>query len=159
MNKLVSSLTLAAVLLGAALPTLAAVELETRAFREVAATNAAGQQVTRLEPLQSAAPGQEVIYVITYRNTGDQPAQGLVVNNQVPAQMEYVGGSAEGERAQIAMSVDGSTFGPLASLRVPTADGALRPAEAADVTALRWTIEGAVAPGTSGTVRYRAVLK
>lgn len=159
MKALISSLGLAAPLLAFAIPALAAVELETRAYREVEVASADGEKAKNLEPLERAAPGQEVVYVITYRNSSDEAAQGLVVNNKVPAEMVFVAASARGANATAEVSVDGRTFGQLASLRVKNSDGSQRRALAADVTALRWTVQGAVAPGASGSVSYRAVLK
>lgn len=159
MNKIFGALALAAALMVSAVPALAAVELETRAFTEVTTTDASGAEVKKLEPVERAKPGQEVVFVITYRNTGEEPAENLVVNNRIPQEMVYVADTAQGESALIQVSVDGNLFGALESLKVSEVDEAVREAKASDVVALRWTLQGAVAPGDSGSVRYRAVLK
>ncbi|MBN8430366.1 DUF11 domain-containing protein [Microbulbifer salipaludis] len=159
MKKIFGALVLAVGLVTAAVPAFAAVELETRAFIEVAITDTNGVQSKELQPVERAQPGQEVVFVITYRNTGEEPAENLVVNNRVPKEMVYVADSAQGESALIQVSVDGNRFGSLQSLQVTEADGSVRAAKASDVVALRWTLQGAVAPGDSGSVRYRAVLK
>ncbi|MBB5212704.1 DUF11 domain-containing protein [Microbulbifer hydrolyticus] len=159
MRKIFGALALAAAFMASAVPALAAVELETRAFTEVTTTDVNGAQETKMEPVERAKPGQKVVFVITYRNTGEEPAENLVVNNRVPNEMVYVADSAQGESALIQMSVDGNLFDELESLKVTETDGSVRAAKASDVVALRWILQGAVAPGDSGSVRYRAVLK
>lgn len=155
MKSPLNTRVLGALLFAFAMPLMAAVELETRAYREV---DAEGTE-KKLEVLERAAPGQEVIYVIRYRNSGSEPAENLVVNNPVPTQMRYVAGSAEGTGTTVLVSVDGNNFGELSSLTVTTGDGNSRPAQAQDVTAVRWILNGSLPPGGSGEVRYRAVLK
>ncbi|WP_226701808.1 DUF11 domain-containing protein [Microbulbifer elongatus] len=159
MKKFFGAFALAAAFMASAVPAFAAVELETRAFIEVTTTDANGVTVTKMEPVERAQPGQEVVFVITYRNAGEEPAENLVVNNRIPKEMVYVADTAQGESALIQVSVDGNLFDALDSLRVTEADGTVRAAKASDVVALRWTLQGGVAPGDSGSVRYRAVLK
>ncbi|WGL18477.1 hypothetical protein PVT68_09300 [Microbulbifer bruguierae] len=159
MKKIFSAFALAVAFVASSMPVFAAVELETRAFIDVTTTDASGAQVTKLEQAERVQPGQEVVFIISYRNTGEKPAENLVVNNRVPNGMVYVAESAQGEDARIEVSVDGKGFGALETLQVTEADGSMRAALASDVVALRWTLQGAVAPGASGSVRYRAVLK
>ncbi|WP_105102979.1 DUF11 domain-containing protein [Microbulbifer pacificus] len=159
MKRFFGASALAAVLMVSSTLAFAAVELETRAFTEVTTTDANGSQTVTLEPAERVMPGTEVVFVITYRNGGKELAENLVVNNQVPAEMEYVADTAEGENARVEVSTDGKRFGALETLEVIEVDGSVRAAKASDVVALRWILEGAVAPGASGSVRYRAVLK
>lgn len=138
----------------------AALELSTEAFHEVEVTDKAGKKSLRREVLKKALPGQDVIYVITYRNTGKAPAARVVVSNPLPAELVFLPGSAEGAGARFELSVDGgSSWGDLSRLQVPGADGQPRPARAEDVTHLRWTLEAPVKAGASGRVSYRARLK
>jgi len=103
-------------------------------------------------------PGTEVFYVIRYRNTGDQPADKVAITNPVPAELEYVSVLGPGPANQI--SVDGGKqYGALSSLSVTGADGKSRPAEAADVTHVRWMLNAALAPGEGGSVSFKARLK
>ena len=159
MKKFLGAFALAAAFMASAVPALAAVELETRAFIEVTTTDANGDPETKLEQAERVQPGQQVVFVITYNNIGEEPAENLVVNNRVPAEMVYVAGTGEGENARVEVSVDDKVFGALETLEVTEADGSVRAAKASDVVALRWTLQGAVAPTASGSVRYRAVLK
>lgn len=135
-------------------------ELRMEALQEIQAVGKDGKKQKKTVPAARVVPGSEVIYVITYRNVGDQPADKAVITNPVPKEMAYKGGSGSGKGAVMEVSVDGGTnYGPLPSLRVKGADGAMRPAQAPDVTHVRWTLAKAVAPGQQGSVSYRAILK
>lgn len=150
-------------LCGLCLPGLVAaatLQLTTEAFHEVVVTGKDGKQTRKREPLTRALPGQEVIYDITYRNTGDKPADSVVVNNPVPPALVFQPGSAQGAGARAEVSVDGGRqYGGLESLRVTGTDGKPRPAVAGDVTHVRWILSAPVKPGAQGKVTYRAMLK
>lgn len=112
-------------------------------------------QVKRV-PAMRAVPGDWLVYTLDYRNTGNQPLENIVLDNPLPANIAYRA-PAEGSPAPD-LSVDGHTFGPLAALRVSTANG-LRPATAEDVTHVRWRVTGALPAGGAGEVAFKAVLK
>lgn len=136
----------------------AGVELKIDALHQVE-TTVNGVQSKKLEPLARALPGDEVTYVLNYHNTGDKPADNVVLNNPIPEHMTYVTDSATGDNAQVSVSVDGGiNFGALEKLRVKTGNGT-RPATAADVTNVRWKFTTSIKPGASGSVSYRAVLQ
>lgn len=142
------------------LQAFAAVELKNEAFREVEVKDDKGNVTKKLEPLERAVPGQEVVQVLTYRNTGKEPATNVVVNNPVAKELSYVAGSAKGNNSSVVVSVDGGKkFGPLETLTIKNADGTLRPATSSDVTNIRWTITAAVKSGAEGSVTYRAVVR
>ncbi len=102
-------------------------------------------------------PGDRVTFQIAYRNTGRQPVADLVLANPLPAAIAYRAPSPGTPAPEL--SVDGRTFGPLASLRVPTAGGLFRPATADDVTSVRWRVPTAVAAGGEGRFSFQAVLR
>ncbi|RVT93069.1 DUF11 domain-containing protein [Sphingomonas crocodyli] len=110
----------------------------------------------RLTPAAKAVPGDHMVYVLAYKNTGDQAAKDVVLSNPIPADMLYRGAGDGGEPD---MSVDGVQFGPLASLTVAGADGSRRPARLTDVRQLRWHLNQAIAPGASGQVSFHAVVR
>lgn len=158
--KLIKAALFALGLAAVASPALAAVELKTEAFHEVEATDKAGKKTKKVEPLTRATPGQEVIYVLTYSNTGKEPVSNVVLNNPVPAELAYVAGSAKGNGTRVEVSVDGGkTFAALETLSVKKADGSSRAATGSDVTHLRWTVTAPVKAGASGSATYRAVLR
>lgn len=153
-------LLLASLLLLPSTAALAALELSTEAFRDVEVVRKDGKKEVKRESVKKVVPGQEVIYVITYRNTGKEPAAGVVINNPVPAEMAYQSGSAQGLGSRVDVSVDGGkTFGALEALKVTGKDGKPRAAEAADVTGLRWTLLAPVKASAGGLVTYRARLR
>jgi uncharacterized repeat protein (TIGR01451 family) len=137
-----------------------ALTLSTEAFQEVEVAGKDGKMEKKTVPVAKVTPGTEVTYVITYKNVGDKPADKVVVNNPVPKELAYRSGSADGKGARSEVSVDGGRhYGALPGLKVEGADGKPRPAEAADVTHLRWLLAQPVAPGAQGVVSYRATLK
>lgn len=146
-----------------AVPSLAfgaGVELKTEAFHEVETTRQDGSKAKELQPLVRAVPGQEVVYITTYRNTGNEPAAKVVLKNPVPQGLAYKAGSAQGAGARAEVSVDGGKqFGVLPMLSVRGPDGKTRPATADDVTDVRWTLTAPVQPGAEGKVTYRARLR
>lgn len=149
------------VLLADPLPAQAAakLELKTESFREVSRTGKDGAKVVMREPVTKAVPGQEIIYVITYRNPGTVPAADVRVDNAVPKGLVYRPGSAEGAGTRIELSVDGGKhFGELGSARVVQPGGASRPARGEDVTNIRWLVLQPVEPGAEGSVSYRVLL-
>ena len=110
-----------------------------------------------LLPARKVVPGDRVVFVLGYRNTGRQPIANVVVANPVPAGMNYRGPTAASAAPEV--SVDGRTFGPLAGLRVATVDGGTRAARPDEVRHVRWRLSGAVAPGAQGRLSYQAILK
>ncbi len=135
-------------------------QISNQVFQEIEVTGKNGKKEKKTVPAAKVVPGNEVIYVITYKNTGAQPAAKVVLTNPVPRELSYQGGSASGTNAKFEVSVDGGgNYGALPSLKVPDADGKPRPAQPADVTHLRWTLASAVPAGKEGAVSYKAVLK
>ena len=134
----------------------AQVAAEQRVLREVRTTDAEGRTVTREVPADLVAPGDRVIYRLAYRNEGAAPAAGLVLVMPVPDGITLIGGSAEGPGA-VAYSLDGEAFAGLDALVVPSPEGE-RPATAADVRHVRWTLDAPLAPGAGGSVAYKGVL-
>jgi uncharacterized repeat protein (TIGR01451 family) len=119
-----------------------------------------GVTKTRLVPVATAVPGTEVIYTITYRNLGAQPAENVVIANPIPTAVVLREGSAFGSGTDIEFSADGGkTWGRTGEVRIKGADGIERTAGAADYTHLRWRVMSPVAPKATGFVRYRAILR
>lgn len=133
------------------------VELDAKVFQQVEVKAADGSASLKTVPAATVVPGSEVTYVVTYRNTGAEPADAVTIDNPVPAELVYV--ASAGDRAIDAVSVDGgSQYGVLAELTVTGEDGQPRPAQAADVTHLRWVL-GSLPAGAEGTVSYVAKVK
>jgi len=138
----------------------AAVKLMTLAEIEVeVVTDDGGKEIKRVEAAK-VIPGDEVIYTIRYANTGDEPAESIVITDPVPEHMLYQDGSASGEGASVTFSVDdGKTFDVAGNLTVPAVDGSERPAAPSDYTHIKWTLEGELKPDAEGFVTFRAELQ
>lgn len=135
------------------------IELRNVAELEQEVKTPEGKVEKKRVPALKAIPGNEVIYTSTFRNNGKKPAANVVVVNPVPANTTYVGGSASGDNADIAFSVDGGrTWGPIEKLTVTGADGKKRPAAASDITHIRWTYRGELAAGKQSSVGFRVVV-
>jgi len=107
-----------------------------------------------IEP-KIVVPGDKLVFATAYHNTGSVAVNNFVVTNPIPAGVMLAPDGA----ASADVSVDGGkTWGKLASLTVTGSDGVTRAAQSSDVTHVRWTL-AVVAPGASGTVSYRAIVR
>lgn len=136
-------------------PARAGISLETRVLKnQMAAT--AGGATESLVPAQRAVPGDPMVYVLAYRNTGTQPVADIVLNSPVPATMVYRGAGAGIEPD---VSIDGVRFGRLSDLTVTGPGGVTRPARLSDVIHVRWRIATPIQPGAAGEVSFHAALR
>lgn len=135
------------------------IELRNVAEVEKVVTTADGKTEKKRVPAEKAAPGAEVIYTSTYRNTGSRPAGNIVVVNPVPANTTLVGGSAAGDNTDITFSADGGkTWAAADKVKVRSADGKERPAGLTEFTHVRWIHRGELASGKEGSVSFRVTV-
>ena len=119
-----------------------------------------GQEATRLVPVSTVVPGDEVIYTISFTNISEEPAENVTITNAVPEHMAYVGDTAFGPGTEVSFSVDGGfSYGSPGELTVTDDDGEERPANASDYTHIRWVMRSNLEPGSKGFARFRAQLK
>ncbi|MFM5905996.1 MAG: hypothetical protein ACKOPO_00165 [Novosphingobium sp.] len=112
-----------------------------------------GLTKTVLSDPKDVVPGDRLRFTTYYRNDGKAPVANFVVTNPLPKAVALAADDA------FVVSVDGGkTFGKLASLKVADARLGSRAAMLADVTHLRWVIP-AIAPGSSGSVTYFAIVR
>lgn len=139
---------------------MAQIELKTVAEVEVTETDKQGKKIVKRAAPTTVVPGTEVIYTITAKNTGTEPADNIVVTNPVPKETVYVDGSAFGAGTKITFSVDGGkSFGQAKKLTVKDADGKSRGAKAEDYTHVRWIFQFNLQPGQEAPVWYRTRVK
>lgn len=134
-------------------------EMSVVAEKEVTVTEA-GKPVLKRVKTDKAAPGEALIFTLAYRNTGDEKAVDVKLDNPLPSGTRYVANSAtEAKNIQVSYSVDGGkSFAKPDQLTVEKLVGGKTEkvrAQAADYTTLRWVISE-VAPGQSGQVSFRA---
>jgi uncharacterized repeat protein (TIGR01451 family) len=132
------------------------VSLVSQVFVERVETASDGRSVTTRAKPDVVVPGDRLVFVLSYRNDGAEPATDLVLTNPVPDSVTY---SGTDDQAAV-VSVDGGrTWGALGSLTVVLTEGVSRPAEAADVTHIRWSLERPVPSGGAGELSFRGVVK
>jgi uncharacterized repeat protein (TIGR01451 family) len=101
-------------------------------------------------------PGERLVFELTYRNQGAQPATGFALTNPIPDAVAFSGTESSGA----VYSVDGGkSWGALASLKVGKPDGTSRAATPADVTHVRWSFSQAIPAGGTGKISFRGVVK
>ena len=143
------------------LPTLAfaQVELKTEMFEVIEKQQANGTSKVEWVTPDNIIPGDKVGYRISFKNTGDQPAADIVLNNPVPENTIYVDDSARGANSDIVFSVDGGKqFASPEQLFIEV-NGKKVPATAKDYTHVRWTLTSALPAGKEGSVQYVVQVK
>lgn len=141
----------------AAAPAQSPLRLDSRILAERRQPAADGSTRITLVAPNHVGPGDPVVVLLDWRNAGAQPISGLVVANPVPANLRYrapAAGSPEPD-----LSVDGRTFGPLATLSIALPEGGRRPAAVADITHVRWRLPQTIAAGAAGRLAFQAVVR
>ena len=80
--------------------------------REVVVLNADGSQTVTRIAADKVTPGDKVIYSLNYFNDEAEPAENIVLIMPIPAEVDYIEGSADFDGVNSAYSIDGGrTFG------------------------------------------------
>lgn len=142
---------------GAFSPAIAApLELSSDVFVEREQKRPDGSTATVLEQPKLVVPGDQLVFVVRYRNVGTQPASKFSVTNPIPKAVAF-SGSADGQEI---VSVDGGkSWGPIAQQKIVKADGTTRPALPSDVTHIKWNMNQTLAAGSAGKLVFRGVVK
>ena len=155
-SKRVTAIVAMAVLAPAALAASNRVILSSAVFVEKDLTDSRGRSRIVLEPPQMVAPGDRLVFLLRYRNTGTAPASDFIVTNPLPETVSYQGTPD----ARAIVSIDGGRrWGALPRLRVRERDGSLRAARPEDVTHVRWTLNQPIPAGSEGRLVFRGVVK
>lgn len=144
-----------ALALGAATPAGANLALETQTFVERVITDINGSARRVLVPADRIAPGDSLVFVVAWRNTGRRPVRGGALTNGIPGRVLI-------DAADPAMDVSidgGRRWGRLDQLWLPTPLGGTRRATAQDVTHVRWPVPATIAPGQGGRISYRGIVR
>lgn len=135
------------------------IEVTTIVQKEVVIEQEDGTRTTELVAADSVVPGERVVYTISFRNVGSEPADNVVITNPIAETLKYVAGSAAGDDLEVEFSVDGGgTFGKADELRV-VVDGVERPATTLDYTHVRWVMQERLEAGSEGHASFAAVLE
>ena len=149
------------------------VKIESIARVERTEKDADGTEVVKLySPADvKVIPGDRLVFVNSYRNTGAIPVTGFVVNNPIHSAVSFM----EVKENWAVVSVDGGkSFGKLVDLTIAISPSETeesgnaaavdetptsRAAQPSDVTHIRWIFPEAIAPGASGKLQFRGVVK
>jgi uncharacterized repeat protein (TIGR01451 family) len=157
MTRNFAKLAAATAALVATMPAFAApLELASDVFVERAQKRADGTVTTVLEEPKLVTPGDQLVFVVRYKNVGAQPASKFTVTNPIPRAVAFTG-TADGTEM---VSVDGGkSWGFLSQLKVSKADGTARPALPGDVTHIKWNLNQTLASGSAGKLVFRGVVR
>jgi len=133
------------------------VSVRTEVLRLLPASGPAGEQ--RLEPLETALPGDQVVYRYHFDNAGTKPAENVVVTTPIPEQTHYVEGTALGSDATAFFSVDGTSFARPDALWITQANGKRRLARPEEYTHVRWRLAGAIPPESTRRAQLMVTLR
>ena len=127
--------------------------------RVVVTTNADGERMRTFVPAELVSPGDELKYSLVYANETAEAAEQVVLTMPVPKEVAYVEYSATEGPVEVLYSADGGeSFATRADLRIAD-NGEMRRALPEEITHLRWTFVEPIAPGESGSIGYRGVLR
>jgi uncharacterized repeat protein (TIGR01451 family) len=140
---------------------VAEVKLDHTIQKVVHKTGIGGADETKLVAADRAVPGDELVYTITFTNNGAKAvdAGSVVITNPIPAELDYLPGTAFGSGTSVTFSTDGGKTFAEPSRLTAVVDGATVTAPVTAYTTIRWTFAPALAPGASSSVSFHARLK
>jgi uncharacterized repeat protein (TIGR01451 family) len=131
-------------------------QLSSDVFVERQVVRADGSRTVVLEKPNLVLPGDNLVFVVKYRNVGSATASNFVVTNPLPAAVSF-NGTSDGLEV---VSIDGGrSWGVLSALRVKQADDTVRAAEHRDVTHIKWNLNQPLTAGAEGKLIFRGVVK
>lgn len=115
-----------------------------------------GKTAFVLEQPNTVTPGDNLVFVVKYKNVGRAPAIDFSVTNPLPKAVAF-NGTSDGSEI---VSIDGGkTWGELATLKYRSAKGDFRPALMTDVTHIKWKFNRSLSVGSEGKLIYRGTVK
>jgi uncharacterized repeat protein (TIGR01451 family) len=130
--------------------------LASEVFVEKTVTGADGRPQVLLDQPSKVLPGDDLVFVLKYRNAGPDAAKNFSVTNPLPRTVSF----REAPGKSTLYSVDGGrNWGSLPQLQVRTKTGPMRGARPDDVTHVRWTFRQPIPPGGSGKLTFRGTVR
>ncbi len=117
-----------------------------------------GKKVTKRVKAEEILPGDVVFYTLSFTNNGDEAATEVALVDPIPENTAYIAGSAFGEGADIAFSIDQGRSYQKPTLLTYTVNGKKQIASAEEYTHIRWLVKS-IAPAKSGMVGFQVVVK
>jgi uncharacterized repeat protein (TIGR01451 family) len=158
MSNAIKPLFIMILAFAASAPTLAAspIQLTSNIFVEKQQKKIDGTYSVTLEKPGIIIPGDQLVFVVRYRNTGNQPASNVTVTNPMPRAIVFSGTS---DGMELLSTDGGKSWGKLSELRVAKPDGTSRPALMSDVTHIKWTLNHTLNAGAEGKLIFRGVVR
>ncbi len=122
-----------------------------------------GKKITKRISAKTANPGQKLIFTLQYKNSGNEKATNVKVDNPIPENTVYVVGSGIGKNSKMLFSIDGGKTYKQPSLltyeeTLPGGKKVKKQASPEQYTHVRWVISE-VPPGKEGTVGFQVRMK
>jgi uncharacterized repeat protein (TIGR01451 family) len=135
-----------------------AINITSIAEKETLVVDKNGKTQSALTRVDTALPGDEIIYTTTFENISNSPASNIVISNPIPNDTTYL--SANGANTEVTFSIDdGNQYAAPEKLIITSSKGYTRPAIPSDYTHLRWVYKGELGVGETSEVSFRAVIK
>lgn len=154
------SITIAVVLAllfsGAAVFAATPLQLVSDVFVERQIVKADGSKTVILEKPNLVTPGDNLVFVVRYKNVGGATASNFVVTNPLPLAVAFDGTS---DGLEIVSIDGGKSWGVLSALRWKKADGTARPALRSDVTHIKWNLNQPLTAGAEGKLIFRGIVR
>jgi uncharacterized repeat protein (TIGR01451 family) len=135
-----------------------AIKISSIAEKETEVIDKNGNKTSKRTRVDTAVPGDEIIYTITFENISTKPASNIVITNPIPNDTTYI--SATGVNTEITFSIDGNNqYATPDKLIVTTKEGVTRLAVPSDYSHLRWVYTVELGVDKTSQVSFRAVIK
>ena len=132
------------------------VALSSDVFVERKVEKSNGKTAIVLEQPKTVVPGDNLVFVVKYKNVGDTAATDFSVTNPLPKAVSF-NGTSDGTEI---VSIDGGkNWGPLSALKYQLDSGEVRPALMSDVTHIKWKFNQALSAGSEGKLVFRGTVK
>lgn len=132
------------------------VALSSDVFVERKIEKSDGRTAIVLEQPKTVLPGDNLVFVVKYKNVGNQPATDFSVTNPLPKAVAF-NGTSDGSEI---VSIDGGkSWGPLSTLTYTRENGEARPALLSDVTHIKWKFNRSLSVGSEGKLIFRGTVK
>jgi uncharacterized repeat protein (TIGR01451 family) len=133
-------------------------EVSSTLERIVAPQAADAAATVRIATDAVASQADQLVVTVRFTNLGNDVVDSIRITSPVPPDLHYVPHSASGPGSEVLFSVDGGrTFGGPDELELVAPDGAVRGADAAEYTHVRWVLRAPLDAGATGIARFRAV--
>jgi uncharacterized repeat protein (TIGR01451 family) len=148
-------IAIAALLSGSAAFANNSVALSSAVFVERAIADASGNPKMVLQEPKIVAPGDRLIFILSYHNKGPTAANSFVVTNPLPSAVAYQG--TPDPSAEVSIN-GGKAWGALEALKV-LESGQWRSARPEDVTHVRWALKHSIPVGAQGKLSFRGIVR